>query len=65
MSKNKAFYIDFNKGGLVDQLGGNTFDYPEIIYKSEPVWELHFVDFEDRLCNYARYERCVSMASCC
>ena len=47
MSKNKAFYIDFNKGGLVDQLGGNTFDYPEIIYKSEPIWELHFIDFED------------------
>ncbi len=32
---------------MVDQLGGNTFDFPTIIYKSEPSWELNFLDFED------------------
>lgn len=47
MSKTKAFNIDFNTGNWCNDQGGFTYSYPSIIYKSEPIWELHFVDMQD------------------
>lgn len=47
MNKNKSIYINFNNGDLIDQQGGVSYDNPSIIYKSEPVWEINFLDYRD------------------
>lgn len=40
---NKILYINFNTGALVNSQLGQYVGFPEIIYGSAPVWEIHLI----------------------
>lgn len=44
--KNSIIYIDFDRGTLADAQGGRVMYSPSIQMGAEPVWEIHFVSFE-------------------
>lgn len=43
MQNNKILYIDFNRGTLTNTEMARVIGYPELIYGSAPIWEIHFV----------------------
>lgn len=47
MATNKRININFNNGNLIDDVGAVLMTVPNITYKSDPTWELHFVDVSE------------------
>lgn len=43
MQNNRILYIDFNRGTLTNTEMARVVGYPELIYGSAPMWEIHLV----------------------